>query len=195
MIGSNVMSEHALAETKVAVLFTDGFEESEYTETRAALEKSGATVEVVAPERRDTRSWKGADWSKSYSVDKSLADVSPEDYDALLLPGGVINPDQLRNNPEAVGFVTKFFSSNKPIAAICHGPQMLIETNGLHGVRITSYPSLRSDLVNAGANWVDEEVVVDQGIVTSRNPNDIPAFNRKMVEEFARKAMPERKIA
>ena len=189
------MSEAILKERKVAILLTDGFEESEFTEPKKALENAGAAVDVIAPEKRDTKSWKGTDWSKSYSVDKALNEVNPADYDALLLPGGVINPDQLRQNPEAVGFVTKMFSTNKPIAAICHGPQMLIETHGLRGIQMTSYPSLKSDLVNAGADWIDEEVVVNQGIITSRNPNDIPAFNQRMVEEFSRKSVAERKIA
>lgn len=189
------MSTETLKGRKIAVLFTDGFEESEYTGPRKALDEAGAEVHVIAPEKRQTKSWKGADWSAPYDVDKSLDEVNAKDYDALLLPGGVLNPDQLRKNEKAVAFITDIFQQSKPIAAICHGPQVLTETRQLEGITMTSYPSVRTDLINAGVDWVDQEVVVDKGIVTSRNPDDIPAFSKKMVEEFAQRSAPDRKVA
>jgi len=170
---------------KVAALVTHGFEQIELTEPRKALLDQGAEVYVVSPESGQVKGWNRTNWGETVKVDRSLAETRADDYDALLLPGGVLNPDKLRIAPDAVRFVKAFVDSGKPIAAICHGPWTLIEAEGVRGRKMTSYPSLRSDLKNAGANWVDQEVVVDRGLVTSRKPDDIPAFNRKMIEEFA----------
>jgi protease I len=170
---------------KIAILVAHGFEESEMTEPKKALEEAGAITEIVSPEGSNVKAWNKDDWSKEYKVDKELTSANADDYNGLLLPGGVMNPDRLRNNEKAVDFVKSFFESGKPIGAICHGPWTMIETGALDGRKLTSYPSIRTDLENAGAKWVDEEVVVDEGLVTSRKPDDIPAFNRKLVEEYA----------
>jgi protease I len=170
---------------KVAILVTDGFEQVELTQPQAALKKAGATVKIVAPARDSIRAWDMKKWGKEFKVDASLEEANSDEYDALLLPGGVMSPDHLRINDKAVAFVRSVFNSGKPIAAICHGPWTLVEADVVHGRRMTSYPSLKTDLRNAGAEWVDEEVVVDQGLVTSRNPDDLPAFISKMIEEFA----------
>jgi protease I len=170
---------------KVAILATNGFEQSELEKPREALENAGAETHVVSPENRLIQGWDKDKFGDSVPVDVQLINADPNDYDALLLPGGVMNPDKLRIIPEAVEFVQAFFDSGKPVAAICHGPQMLIEAGVVAGRKMTSYPSIRTDLINAGANWVDEEVVTDHGLVTSRKPDDIPAFNEKMIEEFA----------
>jgi len=170
---------------KVAALVTHGFEQAELTEPRKALLAAGAEVDVVSPESGQVKGWNHTDWGEKVKVDRTLAQARPDDYDALLLPGGVLNPDKLRINPEAVAFVKHFVDMGKPIAAICHGPWTLIEAGGVRGRKMTSYPSVRTDLQNAGAEWVDQEVVVDRGLVTSRKPDDIPAFNRKMIEEYA----------
>jgi protease I len=170
---------------RVAALVTDGFEQVELLKPKDALEQEGARVDVVAPTAGEVRGWNHTDWGERVKVDRTLTDASPDDYDALLLPGGVMNPDRLRTNPAAVQFVAQFASSGKPIAVICHGPWTLVEAGVVRGVRMTSWPSVKTDLVNAGAIWVDEEVVVDRGIVSSRKPDDIPAFTRKMIEEFA----------
>ena len=169
---------------RVAILAADGFEQSELLEPKAALEDAGAIVEVVAPKTGKIRGWKDDDWGRKVDVDVPLDEADASRYDALVLPGGVMNPDRLRMNPRAVAFVKGFVDSGRPIAAICHGPWTLIDAGAVRGRRMTSWPSLRTDLVNAGAQWVDEEVVADRGIVTSRKPDDIPAFNRKMLEEF-----------
>ena len=169
---------------RIAILATDGFEEVELTEPRKALDEAGAKTFIVSPESGSITAWDETDWGSSFDVDIELKDAKAEDFDNLLLPGGVLNPDQLRMNEQAVQFVSGFLHAGKPIAAICHGPQVLIETGELKGKKLTSYPSLKTDLVNAGARWVDEEVVVDQGLTTSRKPDDIPAFNDKMIEEF-----------
>lgn len=174
-----------LKNKKVAILATNGFEEVEFTKPKAALEEAGADIHVISEESGSIKAWDSTDWGDSYQVDKTLSEVNATEYDALLLPGGVINPDKLRRNEEAVEFVKGFFEEGKPIAAICHAPQLLIETGALEGRRMTSFNSIKTDLKNAGVNWVDEEVVVDSGLVTSRNPDDIPAFNDKMLEEFA----------
>jgi protease I len=174
-----------LSNKKVAVLTEDGFEQSELTSPVEALKYAGATVHVVSPKSGKVKAWDKTDWGITVDVDKELGEVNANDYDALVLPGGVMNPDKLRQNKEAVAFVTEFLESGKPIAAICHGPQVLIETGLLKGRRLTSYPSLQTDLKNAGAQWSDEEVVVDNGLVTSRRPADLPAFNKKMIEEIA----------
>ncbi len=174
-----------LQSKKVAILVTDGFEQAEMTEPKKALEQAGAQTHIVSPKDDQVQGWNHFDKADFFPVDVPLDDANAGDYDALLLPGGVANPDQLRVNPKAVQFVKSFFEAGKPVAAICHGPWTLIEAGVVKGRTITSWPSLKTDLQNAGASWVDQEVVVDQGLVTSRNPHDIPAFNRKTIEEFA----------
>lgn len=169
----------------VAVVATDGFEQVELTEPVKALKEAGATVHVVAPKPGQIQGWQHFDKGDMVPVDATLDAADPARYDALLLPGGVVNPDQLRLEPKAIDFIRHFVTSGKPIAAICHGPWTLIDADGVRGKRITSWPSLKADLTNAGANWVDEQVVTDQGLVTSRNPKDLPAFCPKMIEEFA----------
>ena len=178
------MATNELSGKKVAILVADGFEEVEMTKPRKALEQAGAGTELVSPAKGKVRSFDHDDPSESYPIDVQLEDATPADYDALLLPGGVANPDKLRMNPSAVKFVRAFVEAGKPIAVICHGPWTLIEAGAVRGRTITSWPSLETDLRNAGANWVDQEVVVDRGLVSSRKPDDIPAFNRKMIEEF-----------
>ena len=169
---------------KIAVLATDGVEQVELTEPVKALKQAGAEVHVVSNKSGELQGFKHYDKSDKIPVDKTLRETSPERYDALLLPGGVINPDALRLVPEAIDFVRHFVESKKPIAAICHGPWTLIDAEGVRGKRMTSWASLKTDLANAGAKWVDEPVVTDGGLVTSRKPDDIPAFTRKMIEEF-----------
>jgi len=176
---------HNLEGRKIAILVTHGFEQVELTSPREALDRASATSHIVAPEGGKVKAWAETDWGEEFEVDVELSSARAEDYDGLLLPGGVLNPDKLRMNEAAVSFVRAFVEAGKPIAAICHGPWTLIETGALKGRELTSYRSIRTDLVNAGANWVDREVVVDAGLVTSRNPDDLPAFNDKMVEEFA----------
>lgn len=171
---------------RVAILVTDGFEEIELTEPRKVLDDAGATTSIVSPKRDQVRSWKSTDWGENFPVDVPLGMTSAENFDALLLPGGVINPDRLRMDKDAVAFVRAFVAANKPVAAICHGPWTLIETGKIGGRRVTSWPSLHTDLRNAGAEWVDEKVVVDGAIVTSRKPDDLPAFNREMLALFSR---------
>ena len=170
---------------RVAALVAKGFEQVELTEPKKALEAAGAKVDIVSPEKDRVRGWNHTEWGSDVKVDRPVEQARPDEYDALLLPGGVMNPDHLRMNPKAVQFVKAFFDEGKPIAVICHGPWTLVEAGVVRGVKMTSYPSIRTDLKNAGATWVDEEVVVDRGIVSSRKPDDIPAFNRKMIEEFA----------
>jgi protease I len=170
---------------KIAILVTDGFEQVELTEPRKALDDAGAITQVVSPKTGKVKAWNKDDFGDSFPVDVKLEDAKASDYDALLLPGGVMNPDSLRTLPEAVDFVREFFMEGKPVAAICHGPQMLIEADVVRGRKLTSFPSLKTDLVNAGAIWIDEVVVTDHGLVTSRKPSDIPRFNEKIIEEFA----------
>jgi len=179
------MTNANLSGKKVAILVADGFEQVELTEPKQALERAGAQTKIVSPAQGKVKGWQHTEWGDRFSVDVPLAQARADDYDALLLPGGVMNPDKLRANKQAVQFVKAFVDAGKPIAAICHGPWTLIEAGAVSGRTITSYPSLQTDLRNAGANWVDQEVVTDQGLVTSRKPDDIPAFNRKMIEEFA----------
>jgi protease I len=170
---------------RVAILATDGVEQVELTEPRKALEAAGAKVTLVAPKSGKIKAWQHDHWGDELKVDATLDDARAEEFDALQLPGGVMNPDHLRRNEKAVQFVRSFFNAGKPVAAICHAPWMLVEADVVRGRTVTSWPSLRTDLRNAGAQWVDREVIVDQGLVTSRKPDDIPAFNRKMIEEFA----------
>jgi len=170
---------------RVAILVADGFEQVELTQPKQALELAGATTQIVSPAKGQVKGWNHTEWGDQFPVDLPLEQARPDDFDALLLPGGVMNPDKLRMNAQAVQFVKSFFEAGKPIAAICHGPWTLIEAGAVRGRKMTSYESIQTDLKNAGANWVDQEVVSDQGIVTSRKPADIPAFNRKMIEEFA----------
>ncbi len=174
-----------LRNKRVAALVDNGFEQSELLEPKKALENAGARVDVVSPQSGKVKGWNHTDWGQDVSVDVELQKASANDYDAILLPGGVMNPDKLRGNPQAVQFVKAFVANKKPIAAICHGPWTLIKTGIVRGRKMTSWPSLQTDLRNAGAHWVDEECVVDNGLVTSRKPDDIPAFNKKMIEEFA----------
>jgi len=174
-----------LENRRVAILTEEGFEQVELTSPKMALKDAGAIVHVISPKSGKIKAWDKTNWGIEVDVDKQLDEVSPDDYDALVLPGGVMNPDKLRQNKEAIAFVTAFLKEGKPIAAICHGPQMLIETGLIKGRRLTSFPSLQTDLRNAGAKWVNEEVVVDNGLVTSRTPADLIAFNKKMIEEFA----------
>jgi len=169
---------------RVAILTEEGFEQAELTSPKQALEEAGAKVDVVSPKMGKIKAWDKTDWGIEINVDRNLNDVSPDEYDALVLPGGVLNPDKLRQNKEAVAFVSAFLDEGKPVAAICHGPQMLIETGMIGGRTLTSYPSLETDLKNAGAHWIDQEVVVDNGLVTSRRPDDLEAFNRKAIEEI-----------
>ena len=169
---------------KVAVLVANGFEQVEMTDPRKALDDAGAETDLISPEKAQVKGWQHTKWGDEFPVDVPLDDADPSNYDALLLPGGVMNPDKLRMNESAVRFIREFVDSGKPIAAICHGPWTLIEAGAVKGRQVTSWPSIRTDLKNAGAKWVDREVVVDHGLVTSRKPDDIPAFNRKMIEEF-----------
>jgi protease I len=179
----------------VAILVTDGFEQVELREPKNALEHAGATAHIVAPGKSKVQGWNHDEKADTFDVDVKLEDANPNDYDALVLPGGVRNPDVLRTIPEAVEFVRSFFDNAKPVAAICHGPWTVIEARGVLGRTVTSWPSLKTDLINAGAKWVDEEVVEDSGLVTSRKPDDLPAFNKKMIELFGRGAQPRARAA
>ncbi|HEY6515360.1 MAG TPA: type 1 glutamine amidotransferase domain-containing protein [Steroidobacteraceae bacterium] len=170
---------------KVAILAAEGFEQAELTEPRKALQDAGAQTQVVSPAKGEVQGWNHFDKGERIKVDVPLEHADAGEYDALLLPGGVANPDQLRMMPEAVQFVRAFFETGKPVAAICHGPWTLIDAGVVRGRTLTSWPSLKTDLTNAGALWVDCEVCVDHGLVSSRKPADIPAFNQKMIEEFA----------
>ncbi|AZA60382.1 type 1 glutamine amidotransferase domain-containing protein [Chryseobacterium indoltheticum] len=169
---------------KIAILATNGFEESELKSPKEHLEQQGWTAHIISPESGIIKAWVEKDWGKEYNVDKTIGESSASDYDALVLPGGVINPDQLRTNDEALNFVKDFFTQHKPVAAICHGPQILINAEAVQGRKLTSVNSISKDLKNAGAVWEDSEVVVDNGLVTSRTPEDLPAFNAKLVEEI-----------
>jgi PfpI family intracellular protease len=179
------MANESLKGLNVAILVTDGFEQVELTEPRKAIDEAGGKTQIVSPKDEQVRAWKFTDWGIELPVDMKLQDAQPDDFDALLLPGGVINPDTLRIDPKAVAFVKAFFDDGKPVAAICHGPWTVIEAGAARGRRITSWPSLKTDLKNAGADWVNEQVVVDKGLVTSRSPDDIPAFNAEVIKLFA----------
>ncbi|HYF32259.1 MAG TPA: type 1 glutamine amidotransferase domain-containing protein [Chitinophagaceae bacterium] len=169
---------------KVAILTENGFEEVELTSPKKALEEAGATVHIVSPQKDKVKGWKEKNWSIELPVDRTVEEANADDYDALVVPGGVINPDLMRVNENCVAFATAFLSANKPVAAICHGPQLLIETGLLSGRTMTSYKAIKTDLENAGVHWEDKEVVVDNGLVTSRSPKDLEAFNKKMLEEI-----------
>ncbi len=174
---------------RVAILVADGFEQVEMTEPRKALQEAGAKADLISPAEGHVQGWNHHDKGDTFPVDVELDAANSMDYDALLLPGGALNPDKLRTIPEAVNFVRTFFEAGKPVAAICHGPWMLVEADVVRGRTVTSWPSVKTDLRNAGAKWVDTAVVTDHGLVTSRKPEDIPIFNRKMIEEFAQGSM------
>lgn len=169
---------------RIAILATDGFEESELKSPKEHLEQQGWIAEIVSLKSGTIKGWADGNWSNEYEVTTMLENANPDDYDALMLPGGVINPDKLRREQKAVNFVKAFFEAKKPVAAICHAPQILVDADVLKGRKVTSFQSIKQDLMNAGALWEDSEVVVDNGLVTSRDPNDLPAFNKKMVEEI-----------
>lgn len=174
-----------LSGKKVAIITENGFEEVELTSPKKALEEAGATVHIVSPQKQKVKAWAHDHWSIELPVDVDIKNANPYEYDALMIPGGVINPDKMRINKTCVDFATHFIETGKPLGAICHGPQLLIETGMLKGRRMTSYPSVKTDLQNAGAKWEDKEVIVDNGLVTSRSPKDLEAFNRKLLEEIS----------
>ena len=178
------MANQDIRGKRVAILATDGVEQVELIEPRKALDQAGARTAVVSPKGGKIKGWQHDRWGDEIPVDLSLDQARPDDFDALLLPGGVMNPDHLRQDQRAVRFVRGFFEAGKPVAAICHGPWLLVEAGVVQGRTLTSWPSLQTDIRNAGGDWVDREVVTDEGLVTSRKPDDIPAFNRKMIEEF-----------
>src|SRR5215831_3049916 len=179
------MAKKDLTGKKIAILVDEGFEQVELIKPRKALDKVGAETKIVSPQEGEVRGWNMKRWGKSVAVDVPLDSADPAQFDALLLPGGVMNPDKLRMNPKAVEFIKHFFDAGKPVAAICHGPWTLVEAEVVRGRTLTSWPSLQTDIRNAGGKWVDEEVVSHMGLVTSRKPDDIRAFNKKMIEEFA----------
>jgi protease I len=176
---------HDLHGKKIAILVENGFEQEELTYPQRALEEAGAQTHIISPQRDDVKGWNHTEWGDAFKVDVPLVRANPDEYDALVLPGGVMNPDRLRTNETALGFIRSFFEAQKPVGAICHGPWTLIEAGVAKGRTMTSYHSIQTDLKNAGAKWVDREVVVDKGLVTSRDPGDLPAFSRKLVEEIA----------
>jgi protease I len=169
---------------RVAILATDGFEESELTSPMKALKDAGAEVDIISEKSGKIKSWKDGNWGSGFQVTKSINEANERDYNALMLPGGVINPDKLRRNEDAIKFVKSFFQNHKPVGAICHAPWLLAEADLLENRKITSFRSIKTDMMNAGATWFDREVVTDNGLVTSRSPNDLPAFNKKFVEEI-----------
>jgi protease I len=179
------MARNTLQGIRVAILATDGFEQSELTESRKALDAAGADTEIVSPKTGKVRGWNHTEWGDEVAVDTLLDSADPTNYDALLLPGGVMSPDSLRMEPKAVAFVKSFFDAGKPVGAICHGPWTVVESGAAKGHRMTSWPSLKTDIRNAGGDWVDQEVVVDHNLVTSRKPDDIPAFNREIISLFS----------
>jgi len=181
-----------LHDKRVAFLFTEGAEQAEVQEPLKAVREAGADVEILSLEKGEVEMWQHFDKGEKITADRAVSEADPDDYDGLVLPGGVANPDQLRADEDAVAFVRRFIEQGKPVGVICHGPWLLVEADVVRGRKVTSYPSVKTDLINAGAEWVDEEVVVDEGIVTSRKPDDIPAFNKKMIEEFSEGRHPAR---
>jgi protease I len=179
---------------KVAILATDGFEQSELEVPQRKLKEAGATVDVVSPKSGQIKGWDMKDWGRPVNVDKTLQEVKASDYDAVVLPGGQLNPDYLRVNPDAIAFIKAFYESGKVVAAICHAPWLLIEAGIIRGHRVTSYKSIKTDVINAGGQWVDEQVVSDKGLITSRQPDDLDAFSAKIIEEI-KKDKRERRIA
>jgi protease I len=180
---------------KVAILVANGFEQVELTSPRDALKAAGARVSIVSPEQGEVKGWDFTDWGQAVPVDVRLGDARADEFDALVLPGGVMNPDKLRMEPKAVEFVQAFFAAGKPVAVICHGPWTVIEAGAARGRRIASWPSLKTDFRNAGAEWVDQEVVIDSNLVSSRKPDDIPAFNREMIKLFSQTRAQARHVA
>ncbi len=174
-----------IKDLRIAILVADGFEQSEMTEPKKALEQAGAKTEIVSPVKGKVKGWKLKNWGDEFPVEKELEKAKGEDFDALLLPGGMISPDTLRMNPQAINFIKSFVKAQKPIAAICHGSWSLINAEAVKGKTMTSWPSVKIDLVNAGAHWIDAEVAKDENLVTSRKPEDIPAFNKAMIELFS----------
>ena len=170
---------------RVAILSENGFEEIELTSPKKALEEAGAKVDIVSAQKEKIKAWDHDHWSIELDVDVNLDDAKSENYDALMIPGGVLNPDQMRLHTNYIHFAEEFLEAGKPVAAICHGPQLLIETGMISGREMTSFPSIKTDLINAGVSWQDKEVVTDNGLVTSRSPKDLEAFNKKMIEEIA----------
>ncbi|GGD69491.1 type 1 glutamine amidotransferase domain-containing protein [Caballeronia grimmiae] len=179
------MTNETLKGLKVAILVEEGFEQVELVEPRKALDEAGADTRIVSPKNGHVRAWNFTEWGDTFPVDVALDQAKPQDFDALLLPGGVLNPDALRAEPKAVAFAKAFFDDGRPVASICHGPWTIIETGAAQDRRMTSWPSLRTDLKNAGADWVDQPVVVDRNLVTSRKPDDIPAFNPEVIKLFS----------
>jgi protease I len=179
---------------KIAILATDGFEQSELEVPQKKLREAGATVDVVSPKSGEIKGWDMKDWGRPVKVDKTLDEVSAQDYDAIVLPGGQINPDYLRVNQQAIAFIKDFYSAGKVVAAVCHAPWLLIEAGIVKGHRATSYKSIKTDIINAGGEWVDEQVVTDEGLITSRQPSDLEAFSAKIVEEV-REGRHERRFA
>lgn len=186
-ITKGVYMSNELNNIKVAILVENGFEQSEMAEPRKALDNAGAKTFLISPNKDKVKGWQHLDWGDEFPVDVPLDEAKPDDYDALLLPGGVMSPDKLRMQPKAVVFVKKFFEENKPVAAICHGPWSLVEADVVRGKTLTSWPSLKTDIKNAGGNWVDKPAVVDNNLVTSRQPDDIPEFNEQMIKLFVKK--------
>lgn len=189
------MADHQLQGLKVAILATDGVEQVELLKPREALKDAGADTKVISPKPGKINGWNHTEWGEQIPVDLELSNANPEAFDALLLPGGVQNPDKLRMDPKAVQFVKSFFEAGKPVAAICHAPWTMLEAGVVEGLKVTSWPSLKTDLQNAGAHWVDAEMVRDQNVVSSRKPDDIPAFNRGMIELFSEAKNKSRKAA
>jgi protease I len=175
-----------LSGKKIAFLATDGFEQVELTEPRKALDEAGATTVVISPKNGEIKGWNFKEWGDTVKVDKALEDVNPNDFDALVLPGGVINPDHLRMEPTAVNFIRQFISTGRTVAAICHGPWTLVEADAVRGKKVTSWPSIKTDLKNAGASWVDQEMVTDGQFIFSRKPDDIPAFSKAIIESVSK---------
>lgn len=189
------MASESLKSKRVAILVTDGFEQVELVKPREALDQAGAKTQIVSPKDGKVRGWKHTEWGEELPVDVRLDQARAEDFDALLLPGGVINPDKLRMDPKAVNFVKSFFDAHKPVAAICHGPWTIVEAGAARGRRIASWPSLKTDIRNSGGEWVDSEAVTDGNLVTARKPDDIPAFNRAMIQLFSQGAQKVRPAA